>query len=107
MKVCPGAASVGQRVTISGTGCNDPGQSVTAVFLGPRAYVGSGGGGVEIDMPVDSQNRFSTTFVIPSTYPSGEDPQTHENPDVAVTPGSGYSFSVYPAGMCTVRFRVP
>jgi hypothetical protein len=80
------------------------------VFLGSRAYIGSGGGGVGFDIPVDDQNQFSTTFTIPETYRNGETPKGGDSrqppEEVAVVPGADYYFAVYPAGVCAVPFTV-
>lgn len=99
---CPDHGPIGTTVTLTGTGCHNPGsRAVLAVFLGPKAYIGSSGGGVEVDIPVHN-NHFVGTFDIPATYPSGGD----SNVAAPVTPGSGYRFAVYPAGMCEVSFTV-
>lgn len=99
--VCPDAAPVGSTVTISGTGCHNPLQSVSAVFLGPRAWMGSSGGGVDLEIPVQD-NHFRTTFRIPSSYPAGGDAQK----TAPVTPGGHYAFAVDPAAECSVAFTV-
>jgi hypothetical protein len=102
MTVCPAHGPVGTTVTLSGHGCHNPGsRTVTAVFLGPRAFIGSGGGGVQIDIPV-TDDRFRTGFRIPSTYPAGGG----ANAAVPVTPGSNYRFGAYPADLCHVGFTV-
>jgi hypothetical protein len=75
---------------------------VTAVFLGPDSYVGSGGGGTEFSTPVDRENNFHGTFRVPADYPTGGE----HNRLARVTPGSGYRLSVYPAAMCTIPFHV-
>ena len=100
--VCPAAAPVGAVVRVFGRGCHTPGsRTVLAVFLGPRAWVGSAGGGVSIDIPV-VQDRFSVAFRIPATYQAGGDTRRL----VPVVPGSGYAFAVYPAAECLVDFTV-
>ena len=98
MSICPGAAPVGATVTISGT-CK---YISSVVFLGPRAYIGSGGGGGEIDVRPDAQGTFSTTYTIPATYISGGETS---NPPVPVTPGA-YRFGSYPADICSAAFTV-
>lgn len=99
--VCPDAAPVGSTVTISGTGCHNPRQSVLAVFLGPRAWMGSSGGGVDLEIPVQG-NHFRATFRIPSSYPAGGDARK----TAPVMPGVHYGFAVDPAAECSVGFTV-
>lgn len=103
LTVCPGKAPVGATVTLTAsTGCHlTRNPSIAAVFLGPRAWIGSAGGGTEIDMPVHG-NQFSTTFRIPSTYRGGGDSQQ----SFPVTPGAQYRFGAYPADLCDVPFEV-
>lgn len=98
--VCPASAPVGATVTVSGTRCDNPGQPVTAVFLGRHAYVGSAGGGVQITIP-ERNNRFSASFQIPASYPAGQTGNA-----TPVSPGTGYRFAVYPAARCSVDFTV-
>jgi hypothetical protein len=102
IRVCPGRAPVGNTVTVSGTGCHNPGsRTVLAVFLGPKAQIGSAGGGVQINIAVH-RNHFKTTFDIPATYPEAGD----SNTTARTTPGARYHFSVYPAAICDVAFTV-
>jgi hypothetical protein len=101
LTVCPDAGPVATSVALRGQGCNNPGEPVTAVFLGPGTYVGSSGGGDEFMIPVNSSNQFNGSFQIPPTYTSGG----ASNHPVPVTPGR-FSFSVYPAGLCSVPFTV-
>lgn len=104
LTVCPKEAAVGTTVTVTGSTDCAAGSvtGVTLVFLGPQAYVGSGGGGV--DIPVTAAGAgFTATFAVPSTYASGTDAGGQPTP---VTPGSGYSFATYPAGGCVVPFVV-
>jgi hypothetical protein len=101
--VCPGSAPVGATVTISSnTLCQaGPGSEPTLVFLGPAAFIGSGGGGNEV--PVTKAGAgFTATYRIPATYTKGG----NKNPQLPVTPGSGYSFATYPAGACDTAFTV-
>lgn len=108
MRVCPGAAPVGATVRISApTLCGAPDlRNLTVVFLGPQAYVGTGGGGNEVPKPYRAVGGgFEVSFRLPRSYAAGaEDGKTSTS--VAVTPGSGYSFATYPAGGCTVPFTV-
>jgi hypothetical protein len=99
MSVCPGSAPVGGSVTISGTGC----QHVNlVVFLGSRAYVGSGGGGNEIQVHPDASGDFTVRYTIPATYTSGG----NVNNPLTVTPGNSYQFGSYPADGCSAPFTV-
>jgi hypothetical protein len=89
-------------VSISGTGCDNRGSwDFLVVFLGPSAYIGSGGGGVGIALPVTSTERFYGKFRIPSTYYSGGD----SNQPVPTTPGTNYGFATL-ANVCHVGFSV-
>ena len=99
LTVCPGAAPVGARVTITGKGCHS---TSTLVFLGPGAYLGSGGGGNDIPMHSDSQGNFQLAYTIPSTYESGG---TSSHP-VSTIPGNGYEFGSYPGDLCSAPFTV-
>jgi hypothetical protein len=74
----------------------------TLVFLGPKAYIGSSGGGVEIPITMAGAG-FTATTRIPSSYQAGREPN---GPQVPVTPGTGYSFATYPAEGCAVSFTV-
>jgi hypothetical protein len=90
-------------VTISSdTTCQaPPGGEPTLVFLGPKAYIGSSGGGEEI--PITKAGAgFTATYRIPSAYQAGGD----ANQQVPVKPGTGYSFATYPARACGVSFTV-
>jgi hypothetical protein len=81
-------------------------RALTVVFLGPQAYVGSGGGGEEVPRPYRAVGAgFEVSYRIPRTYVAGAQVGKSPTP-VAVTPGAGYSFATYPAGGCTVRFTV-
>jgi hypothetical protein len=91
-------------VTItSSTDCgaidDDPG----LVFLGPKAYIGSSGGGNSVPYTV-AGSGFTATYSIPSTYTESGD--SAEPVAAPVTPGSGYEFSTYPAGACQASFTV-
>lgn len=101
--VCPGSGPVGTTVTISSdTTCEaPPGGEPTLVFLGPKAYIGSGGAGNEVPI-TKSGTGFTATYRIPSTYTEGG----NVNAQVPVTPGKGYSFATYPAGACSAPFTV-
>lgn len=80
LTVCPGAAAVGARVTLSGsTFCGaQRGDALphvlglTVVFLGPKTRIGSGGGGDSYT--VDGEG-FRASYRIPSTYLGSQ--QTH------------------------------
>jgi hypothetical protein len=98
MTVCPGAAPIGSIVTVSGR-CQ---HLVLLVFLGPHAYVGSGGGGYQIQVRPDAYGNFSVTFSVPSTYLSGG----NVNNPLPVTPGGGYHIGSYPADNCSAPFTV-
>ncbi len=102
-KVCPGAAPVGATVTItSDTTCQaGPGSEPTLVFLGPKSYIGSGGGGNEV--PITKTGKgFTASYRIPASYVSGG----NHNRTLPVTPGTGYSFATYPAAGCDTPFTV-
>lgn len=99
LTVCPGAGAVGARVTITGKGCRSV---TTLVFLGPSAYLGSGGGGDEIPVHPDGQGNFQVTYAIPSTYESGGTPSR----PVSVVPGRGFEFGSYPGDLCSAPFTV-
>ena len=110
LRVCPGAGTVGSVIKVSAnTDCGakrgiDPPHALglRLVFLGPKAYVGSGGGGVGV--PYKLQGRgFRATFRIPSTYTVASNEKIHQVP---VTPGHGYEFATYPAAGCEVPFTV-
>ena len=72
------------------------------MFLGPKAYIGSSGGGVGIPFTMAGAG-FTATFRIPSSYQEGGQPDL---PQVPVTPGTGYSFGTYPAEACGASFAV-
>jgi hypothetical protein len=104
--VCSGSGRVGTKVTVSSdTNCGAPGDGEPSLeFLGPEAYIGSGGGGDNVAISRAGVG-FTATFVIPSTYHGGE--QTgHGMQTLAVPPGDEYSFATYPAGGCRVPFTV-
>jgi photosystem II stability/assembly factor-like uncharacterized protein len=104
--VCPGSGPVGTRVTVSSdTNCGVPGDGEPSLeFLGPEAYIGSGGGGENVAISRAGVG-FTASFVIPSAYYGGE--QTgHGMQTLAVSPGDGYSFATYPAGECRAPFTV-
>jgi hypothetical protein len=103
--VCPGAARVGSVVQLSGTGCNRGDIYVKLYFFGPGDFVGTGGGGISLDPWPRSLGSFHTSFRIPSTYPM---PALADGsaPIARVVPGTGYSFTVYPLGVCKVSFVV-
>jgi hypothetical protein len=112
LTVCPGMASVGATVTLSGsTFCGAqrgelPPHALgfSVVFLGPKARIGSGGGGDAVTYKI-SGNGFRATYRIPSTYLGSE--QTHTwAKRLPVRPGAGYMFATYPAAGCQVPFRV-
>lgn len=105
LTVCPSSAPVGATVAIyTNSRCGTPANSRlgSLVFLGPKAYIGSGGGGDQIPNGSDG-TWFSATFRVPASYLSGEPSGNRQTP---VTPGSGYSFATYPAGACEVPFTV-
>jgi hypothetical protein len=104
MTVCPGAGPVGTVVSVSGTGCQSYSsgfRDFPVVFLGPSAYLGSSGGGVDISLPVTSTGKFYGTFQIPSSYPSGG----NSNQELPTNPGTEYGFSTLTRS-CYVRFSV-
>jgi hypothetical protein len=103
LMICPGAAPVGATVTItSNTTCGaGPGSEPLLTFLGPKAYIGSGGGG-EVVPFTKAGKGFTATYRIPSTYMGGG----NVNPMLPVVPGSGYSFATYPASGCEIPFTV-
>ena len=70
------------------------------MFLGPKSYMGSGGGGVDITAITPHGSGFAVSFVIPKTYISG-DPV---NAEVPVTPGT-YFFATLPFSSCYVEFQ--
>lgn len=108
MRVCPGSAPTGATVRISAKAlCGAPYvRNLTIVFLGPKSYVGSGGGGNEVPRPYRAVGGgFEVSYRIPRSYVTGAQGGTSPAP-IAVTPGGGYSFATYPAGGCTVRFTV-
>lgn len=81
-------------------------RNLTVVFLGPRAYVGSGGGGNEVPKPYRAVGKgFEVSYRVPRSYVAGAEDGKRSR-SFAVTPGAGYSFATYPAGGCTVRFTV-
>jgi WD40-like Beta Propeller Repeat len=101
--VCPDAGPVGSLVTVSGDGCHNPGDQTQLVeFLGPTDYIGTGGGGVGFQLPVDLSGHFYGTFRIPATYTGGGD---KANPVLPTRPGL-YHFGTYPLGACWVNFIV-
>jgi hypothetical protein len=102
-EVCPAAAAVGATVTISSdTTCGAGTVSgLTLVFLGPKAYVGSSGGGEEVPITKTGAG-FTATYRIPATYVGGG----NASPTLPVTPGTGYSFATYPAAGCDISFTV-
>ena len=104
--MCPGSASVGATVNItSTTNCQaGAGSEPQLVFLGPEAYVGSGGGG-EVVPITNTGTGFSAAYPIPSTYEGGEQTGTGLE-QISVIPGNGYSFATYPAAMCDSPFTV-
>jgi hypothetical protein len=76
----------------------------SVVFLGPKARIGSGGGGDAVPYKVNG-NGFRASYRIPSTYLGSE--QTHTwGKHLPVRPGAGYTFATYPAAGCQVPFRV-
>jgi hypothetical protein len=53
-------------------GCNNPGQAAYLVFENGEAGTGTvGAETVSIDIPVDGEGRFKTTYVIPSEFAPG------------------------------------
>jgi len=112
LTVCPGVAAVGATVTLSGsTFCGaQRGEfpphalSFAVVFVGPKARIGSGGGGATVPYKINGSG-FRATYRIPSTYLGSE--QTHTwSKRLPVRPGAGYMFATYPAAGCQVAFRV-
>jgi hypothetical protein len=106
LTVSPGSAAVGDTVTItSRTTCGAGASSQAAlVFLGPLAYLGSGGGGDGVTT-TPAGTGFSASYRIPSSYAGGE--QTGASGlTLPVAPGSGYEFATYPAADCMVPFTV-
>jgi hypothetical protein len=112
LTACPGVAAVGASVTLSGsTFCGaqrgePPHHALgfTVVFLGPKARIGSGGGGDAVSYKING-NGFRATYRIPSTYLGSEQTDTWGK-RVPVRPGAGYMFATYPAAGCQVPFRV-
>jgi len=103
LTMCPGEASIGDRVTItSDTMCGaQPNPPAALVFLGSKSYMGSGGGGVDVRAITRHGSGFAVSFVIPKTYVSG-DPV---NAEVPVTPGA-YFFTTLPISTCYVQLQV-
>lgn len=104
--VCPGSAPVGALVNVRGDlrcgSTSGTGRGLTAVFLGPKDRVGAGGGGQTLHFRVET-NSFQITFRIPASLPA---PSRGGRRVTPVTVGSGYAFATYPAGSCTVPFRI-
>jgi hypothetical protein len=102
--VCPAAAPVGAIVTITAdTKCGaGPRGPAALVFLGPKAYIGSGGAGDPVPSFTNTATGFTATFQIPDTYVAGGNTQ----PTLPVLPGTGYSFATYPAAGCQIAFTV-
>lgn len=102
LTVCPASGPVGTEVTLSSDqlcGASTP-SGVVAVFLGPQAYVGSGGGGSQVPGPYQAKGHgFTVTYRIPASY------QTSGGQSAAVGPGA-VTFATYPAGLCSVPFTV-
>lgn len=102
LTVCPASGPVGTAVTLSSDqlcGASTP-DGVVAVFLGPQAYVGSGGGGNQVPGPYQAKGHgFTVSYRIPASY------QTSGGQAAAVGPGA-VTFATYPAGLCSVPFTV-
>lgn len=99
VQVCPPAAPVGGHVTLFVTGC----RGATFAFLGPLAYIGSGGGGA--DLPV-ARSRYGRTYRVDFTVPSGYTTGGRVNQPVPVVAGDGYRLAAYPGGICSAPFTV-
>ncbi len=99
VQVCPPAAPVGGHVTLFVTGC----KGATFAFLGPLAYIGSGGGGAELPvLRARYEHTYHVSFVVPSEYATGG----RVNVPVPVVAGQSYQIVAYPAGICSVPFTV-
>lgn len=99
LTVCPGKAPVGATVTVSASGCHFVS---SLVFLGPLAFVGSSGGGDQINHgSLGSSGSFTLRYVIPSSYTTGG----NVNVGIPVTAGTNYRFSSYPRA-CSAPFTV-
>lgn len=105
LTVCPAAAKVGDSVTITATGtCGAKNvQWLTLVFLGPKSYVGSGGGGNEVPITA-TPTGFSAHFTMPATYTGAS--TSGPSQQYPVGPGGRYVFTTYPTGLCSVPITI-
>jgi hypothetical protein len=105
--VCPDAAPVGAAVHVTIAGCAPTSSDQPAAalfFLGPDSWLGTDGGGNNVNFAPQTGYRATATFTIPATNTGGNENGPY--PTLTTKPGHGYEFATDPAGECSVHFTV-